>query len=139
MVEDLKIGTPAVFAYFFCRDDEAESLETRTIISSIARQIFDYVKSDMVDAIAEIKDGSDVIYDTNKILHYLRTLLTNSHRYIIVIDGLDECSENCYIACNIYFRPIWFSKCTVPVRQIFLHGHVVVCFLNHNGKYSCHR
>ena len=92
VVEDLKITTSAVVAYFFCRHDEAESLQTRVIIGSIARQIFDHVKSDIVDAIAEMRPSTK---DTDQILDYLQELLpSNSHNYFIIIDGLDECEQN---------------------------------------------
>ena len=91
VVEDLKITTSAVVAYFFCRHDEAESLQTRTIIGSIARQIFDHVKSDIGDAVAEMRPGT---IDTDQILSYLQGLLPlNSHKYFVIIDGLDECEE----------------------------------------------
>lgn len=91
VVEDLKTTTPAAVAYFFCRHDEAESLVTRTIVGSIARQIFDHIKSDIVDAITEMRPGA---IDTDQILKYLHTLLpSNSQNYFVIIDGLDECKE----------------------------------------------
>lgn len=90
VVEDLKITTPAAVAYFSYRHDEIESLQTRTIIGSIARQIFDHGKSE-VDAIAEIRPG---VINTDQILGYLQDLLSSSsHRHFIIIDGLDECEE----------------------------------------------
>ena len=91
VVEDLKITTPAVVAYFFCRHDEIESLQARTIIGSIARQIFDSIKPDVVDEIAQISLGT---IDTDQVLDYIERLVpSNSHEYFIVIDGLDECEE----------------------------------------------
>ena len=91
VVEDLKITTLEVVAYFFCKHDEVESLQTRTIIGSIARQIFDHVKPDFVEAIAEIRSGT---IDTDQVLGYIQKLLpSNSHKYFIIIDGLDECEE----------------------------------------------
>ena len=91
VVEDLKITTSAAIAYFFCRYDEVESLQTRTIIGSIARQIFDYIKPDLVDEIAIMGSGT---MDTDQILDYIQTLLPpNLHEYFIIIDGLDECKE----------------------------------------------
>ena len=90
VVEDLKITTTAIVAYFFCRYDEVESLQTRTIIGSIARQIFDHINPD-IDAIAEPKFGT---IDTDQALDYIQKLLpSNSQKYFIVIDGLDECEE----------------------------------------------
>ncbi|MCJ1428875.1 hypothetical protein MMC29_006786 [Sticta canariensis] len=92
VVEDLKINTAAAVAYFFCRHHEAESLKTRTIIGSIARQIFDDIKSDIANEIPEMKPATMI--DTDQILDFLQELLpSNSHKYIIVVDGLDECEE----------------------------------------------
>ncbi|MCJ1461962.1 hypothetical protein MMC07_000562 [Pseudocyphellaria aurata] len=93
VVEDLKLTTPAPVAYFFCRHDEPDSLETRTIIGSIAGQIFDHIMSDhLVDAIAEMKSPDYI--DTNQIMDYLQELLpVTSPQYFIIIDGLDECTE----------------------------------------------
>ena len=91
VVEDLKIMPSSVVAYFFCAHDEAESLQTRTIIGSIARQIFDHMDSNTISAIAEMRPGT---MDTDQILDCFRELLPLSTRkYFIVIDGLDECKE----------------------------------------------
>ena len=91
VVEDLKITSSAVVAYFFCRHDEVESLQTRTIIGSVARQIFDYIKPDMIDEITKLRSGT---FDTDQILDYIQKVLpSNSHEYFIIIDGLDECEE----------------------------------------------
>lgn len=93
VVEDLNITTSASVSYFFCRYDEAISLETRTIIGSIARQIFDHVKSDIaiVPAVSEIRLDT---LDTDQILDYLQELLPlDSRKYFVVVDGLDECEE----------------------------------------------
>ena len=91
VVEDLKITTSAIVAYFFCRHDEAESLQTRTIVGSIARQIFDLVKSDIIDTIAEMRPST---IDTDQITDYLEELLPSTlYKYFIIIDGLDECKE----------------------------------------------
>ncbi|MCJ1463906.1 hypothetical protein MMC07_002515 [Pseudocyphellaria aurata] len=92
VVEDLKITTQAAVTYFFCRYDEANSMETRTILGSIARQIFEQIKLDGVDA--EVYMRSDSL-DTDQILDYLWKLLpSNSPRCFVIIDGLDECKEN---------------------------------------------
>lgn len=91
VVEDLRVTTSAAVAYFFCRHDDVKSLQARTIIGSIAMQLFDHVKSDIVDAIADFRPST---IDTDQILDYLQELLpSDSHKYFIIIDGLDECEE----------------------------------------------
>lgn len=68
VVVDLKTKTPAVVTCFFYRHDEPKSLETRTIIGSIARQIFDHISLDIGDAISELRPGT---MDTDQILDCL--------------------------------------------------------------------
>lgn len=91
VVEDLRMTTSDAVAYFFCRYDETTSLETRTIIGSIARQILDHIKSYLVDAVAETRPDT---MNIDQILKYLQELPpSNSQKYFIIIDGLDECEE----------------------------------------------
>ena len=91
VVEDLNLTTAAVVSYFFCRHDEVESLQAPTIIGSIARQIFDHLKPNIVDAISEMRPDT---VDTELVLDYITMLLpSSSHKYFIIIDGLDECEE----------------------------------------------
>lgn len=91
VVEDLIISSQAAVGYFFCRHDEVESLQTRTIIGSIARQIFGHMVSSIDDEIPYINPGG---IGTDQILDYLQELLpSNSDKYIIIVDGLDECEK----------------------------------------------
>ena len=91
IVENLMLTEPtAIVSYFFCRHDDVESLKTRTIIGSIARQILEQYRPD-VDEKHVSFDASAL--DTHTIITCLgQTLPSNSRRNIIVIDGLDECS-----------------------------------------------
>ena len=108
VVEDLKITTPAIVAYFFCRHDETESLRTRTIIGSIARQIFAHIKPNAIDAIGEIRSST---IDTDEVMEYLQTLLpSNSQKYFIIIDGLDECEEEETRSVLLCLKKLFMSK-----------------------------
>ena len=113
VVEDLTITTTAVVAYFFCRHDEVESLQARTIIGSVARQIFNSIKPDLVDEIAQMRSG---IIDTDQILGYIQKLLpSNLHEYFIVIDGLDECEEKESRLLLQCLKQLLMSKTTLRV------------------------
>ena len=92
VVENLMLTTPAaVISYFFCRHDEAESLKARTVIGSVARQLFSCVNLDVIDKVDRINTS---FLDTDKVLEYLRTLLpSDPQEYFIIIDGLDECDQ----------------------------------------------
>jgi hypothetical protein len=92
VVENLILTAPAaVVSYFFCKHDEAESLQARTIIGSIARQLFSCVKLEVADSVDTINTS---FLDTDQVLEYLRKLLPSDlQKYFIIIDGLDECNE----------------------------------------------
>jgi ankyrin repeat domain-containing protein 50 len=97
LVEHLTTTYPAPTAaicYFFCRYDEAESLEIGTIIGALARQMLSHAAPDVFDALQH--------WDVLPHLGYLRTwdyLMTllplnkTTGSYFIVVDGLDECDE----------------------------------------------
>ena len=85
----------AIIAYFFCRDDDTASLTARSIIGSIARQIFEELKH----IVFKVRSGTSTTHlDTNQVLDILLAILqANSiqgrRKCIIVLDGLDECEE----------------------------------------------
>ncbi|MCJ1417303.1 hypothetical protein MMC32_003645 [Xylographa parallela] len=109
VIEDLMLAFPAaVVAYFFCRHDEVESLETRTIIGSIVRQILEGVKPNMADTIENYRGGK---LDADQLLIYLENLLPiGQQRYFIVIDGIDECSETTIRALLKHIQFLLVSK-----------------------------
>ena len=108
VVEDLQITTSAIVAYFFCRYDESESLQSRTIIGSIARQIFDKVKPTTVNAVA--RTGSATM-DTDQVLDYVQRLFPpTSNKYAIIIDGLDECEGKDSKLLFQYLKQLLISK-----------------------------
>ncbi|MCJ1462893.1 hypothetical protein MMC07_001497 [Pseudocyphellaria aurata] len=108
VVEDLKVTTSAPVAYFFCRHDEPESLKTRTIIGSIARQIFEHTRLSVGDEFTEIRPST---MDADRVLDSLQKLLPlNSSEYFIIIDGLDECEEKETRLLLQYLKHLLMSK-----------------------------
>jgi ankyrin repeat domain-containing protein 50 len=93
VVENLTVIVPAaVVAYFFCKYDEAESLKSRTVIGSIAKQLLSHVKPEVFDSV-DLRDMS--FSNTHQVLEYLMKFLPSEQpAYFLVIDGMDECSEN---------------------------------------------
>lgn len=93
IVENLVLTTLlATISYFFCRYDDAESLKARTIMGSIARQLFEGLDLDFFDITATAAGG---IFDIDQLLDYLQEHLPSPSKkhYFVVIDGLDECEE----------------------------------------------
>ena len=79
----------ASVAYFFCRHEDRESLQSETVIRSISRQIFQTISMDF----EKLKLWHDMP-EEDQLLVYMRTIPRSSTHYYIVIDGLDECEES---------------------------------------------
>ncbi|PHH60508.1 hypothetical protein CDD81_1598 [Ophiocordyceps australis] len=78
-------------AYFFCRHDIAESLESGTIFSSLVRQLLADVP-DLTKA-EEIIDQSGPVLGSHKLLALLKSVCRHGTRVFVVLDGLDECEK----------------------------------------------
>ena len=78
-------------AFFFCRYNDSESLNFRTIIGSIARQLFQNVIPEIPD-FADRVIGTEVL-SADQVLDHLIKLLPTTREYFILIDGIDECDE----------------------------------------------
>ncbi|KAF1958658.1 hypothetical protein CC80DRAFT_558094, partial [Byssothecium circinans] len=81
-------------AYFFCRNDLAESLEARTIIGSLTRQLlqpFFERPRGMKDSnfLEEFEHKSNMVYED--MYRILRHHVPMNQRLYVIIDGLDHC------------------------------------------------
>jgi ankyrin repeat protein len=93
IVDDLSITTQKerpLVVYFFCRHDVPESLQARTIIGSIARQILRTVTD--LSVIAQSCEDTPSTGDTEKVLDALLRGFSFSAKIYLVLDGLDECA-----------------------------------------------
>jgi ankyrin repeat protein len=93
IVDDLSITTQKerpLVVYFFCRHDVPESLQARTIIGSIARQILRTVTD--LSVIAQSCEDTPSTGDTEKVLDILLRGFSFSAKIYLVLDGLDECA-----------------------------------------------
>jgi ankyrin repeat protein len=93
IVDDLSIATQKerpLVVYFFCRHDVPESLQARTIIGSIARQILRTVAD--LSVIAQSCEETHSTGDTEKVLDILLRGFSSSAKIYLVLDGLDECA-----------------------------------------------
>ena len=81
------ISPKNVVSFFFCRFDDQESLQAKTIIGSLARQLVNDLPA---DAFRQFNHQN-----TNgiAIIKFLEATLSHTRQYFIVLDGLDECGE----------------------------------------------
>ncbi|RYN73204.1 hypothetical protein AA0117_g7987 [Alternaria alternata] len=94
IVGDLNLSTakePPLVAYFFCRHDIQESLQARTILGSLARQLLRTL--DDLEILSENGGNSHIASSTDRILDSFLKGYSPSHMTYFVIDGLDECDE----------------------------------------------
>ena len=93
VIEDLTINKPmgSHLAYFFCRYDEAVSLNAREIIGSVARQFFQDLPVEALRLKGKDLNDGMAMFDIQRIADAMLLLLPHSTRYIMVLDGLDEC------------------------------------------------
>jgi ankyrin repeat protein len=75
-------------AYFFCRHDVPESLRSRTVLGSLARQLLLPIRN--FAPVSELIDEATVSLDAEGILDLLRRTLPSSSKAYFVLDGLDE-------------------------------------------------
>ncbi|RMZ68741.1 hypothetical protein GMOD_00002567 [Pyrenophora seminiperda CCB06] len=94
IVSDLNLFTekdPPLVTYFFCRHDIPESLQTRTIIGSLARQLLRTI-TDLSES-AKSCETTCTTGDTEKVLEMLFEDFSSDVKVYFVLDGLDECDN----------------------------------------------
>ena len=95
VIEDLTIKKPldSDLAYFFCRYDEAMSLNAREVIGSVARQFFQTLPVGALRLNGIDPDAGVIMFDIQQIVDAMLLLLPRGRKYIMVLDGLDECNQ----------------------------------------------
>lgn len=94
IVDDLTLSSgnqDYMVTYFFCRDNIPESLQARTVIGSLARQMLCNLPN-----LVQLSDGFDVTQpnaDTDAIVELLIKCLRLNRKAYVILDGLDECDE----------------------------------------------
>ncbi|CAN9253185.1 unnamed protein product [Alternaria alternata] len=94
IVGDLNLSTikePPLVAYFFCRHDIQESLQARTILGSLARQLLRTLSD--LEILSESCGDPYIHGSADEILELFLQGYSPSHRTYFIIDGLDECDE----------------------------------------------
>jgi hypothetical protein len=94
IVDDLSLFSEKerpVVAYFFCKHDVPESLQARTIIGSLARQLLQTVAD--LGVPAKSCGNTRITGDTKKVLEMLFQGYSSNAKAYFVLDGLDECDN----------------------------------------------
>ncbi|KAF7530955.1 hypothetical protein G7054_g9349 [Neopestalotiopsis clavispora] len=93
MVDELNLSiksTDSAVIYFFCRHDIQESLQARTIIGSIVRQLFNTNLSQLPDGYRNTNSNSSL----DDLLQLVSCIISSDTDAFLVLDGLDECDEH---------------------------------------------
>ncbi|KAL8337978.1 hypothetical protein RB598_006725 [Gaeumannomyces tritici] len=93
MVGDLSLhvqNNPLPVAYFFCRHDIPDSLQARTIMGCVARQLLGPPPGPAT--LGDLTDPTSLAMDLDGVTSLLLKVLPP--RAYIVVDGLDECDDD---------------------------------------------
>lgn len=92
VIEDLVVTKAAnsSVAYFFCKDDDFASLKAREIMGSLARQLLSSIPAKLFKKFYQ--DNGDIALNCEQIISYMIRLLPANIQYVVVLDGLDECT-----------------------------------------------
>ena len=150
VIEDLTISRPvgSNLAYFFCRYDEAVSLNAREVIGSVARQFFQNLPIGALRLKAKDPNAGVAMLDIQQIVDEMLLLLPHPRRYIIVLDGLDECRQedvNAVIDClqslvassDSIFKIFWSGRTDFVSRfsqQLRPDFQIQISFLNNGSE-----
>jgi ankyrin repeat protein len=94
VVDDINLhvqGTNTPVAYFFCTHDNLESLQARTVLCSLARQILSEIPD--ITMLEEILCKAPRKLDSDGVFDLLRHAVPPSFGTYFILDGLDECEE----------------------------------------------
>ncbi|KAF2022730.1 hypothetical protein EK21DRAFT_12957, partial [Setomelanomma holmii] len=94
IVDDLSLFSKKerpLVAYFFCKHDILESLQARTIIGSLARQLLRTVTDLSIPA--KSCEDTQTTGDTEQVLEMLFQSFPSKVKVYLVLDGLDECDN----------------------------------------------
>ncbi|KAH7401756.1 hypothetical protein DE146DRAFT_779970, partial [Phaeosphaeria sp. MPI-PUGE-AT-0046c] len=94
IVDDLSLLSKKekpLVAYFFCKHDVPESLQARTIIGSIARQLLRTVTD--LSKSATSYENTHTTVGTEQVLEMLFQSFSTTVKVCLVLDGLDECDN----------------------------------------------
>ena len=97
MVDDLNLdiqNKATRVAYFFARYDTPESLEARTVMSSLAWQFLRNTPDLDLTSTAESLDMTRPILDVEGIFNLLQHTLPADFKAYVILDGIDDCDDS---------------------------------------------
>ncbi|KAF2260089.1 ankyrin [Lojkania enalia] len=96
IVDNLHVQLPekiVPIAFFFCRQDITQSLEARTILGSLARQLLRTLPDlSMLDEM--LRDDQGSVENVRKITNLIIAFFPIGYKAYVIIDGLDECDDS---------------------------------------------
>ncbi|KAI0164182.1 hypothetical protein GGR57DRAFT_278144 [Xylariaceae sp. FL1272] len=87
IVDDLHLHLDYIVAYFFRRSDHPYSLDARTIIGCLTRQVVDALAP---EAAAKLRDSNEVVIDELQVHDLYKSPVINRRHICFVIDGTEE-------------------------------------------------
>lgn len=152
VIEDLTVNKPvdSELAYFFCRYDEAVSLNAREVIGSVARQFFRTLSVEALRLKGMDPNAEVAMFDIQQITDAMLLLLPQTRKYVMVLDGLDECKQeevskllyhlrSLMTSSGATFKILWSGRTDFASRlsqQLQPDFHVQISSLNNGPEIS---
>ncbi|RBR13379.1 hypothetical protein FVER53590_12297 [Fusarium verticillioides] len=112
IIDDLNLLQNAITLYFFVRHDTPDSLSSRTIFGSLARQLLEsFVNDSRFDHMFAERLSQ---LDLDDIIEIFRIIPSHGRPVYIVLDGLDECSteeQEIVLRCLSSLKPNGYKLC----------------------------
>ncbi|KAI1267932.1 hypothetical protein F5Y18DRAFT_274646 [Xylariaceae sp. FL1019] len=87
VVDDLHLHLDDIVAYFFCRSDQPHSLQARTVIGCLTRQVIDALAPETA---AGLPYDEELVIDEAQLHNLYNSPVINARHICFVIDGIEE-------------------------------------------------
>lgn len=111
-------------AFYFCTFQEQESLEARAVLGSIAFHLLDSLPGDdpTWDALSRQEGTMSRALTSLGIVRLLTDLLPENTKYVVVLDGLEDCPND------------EITEVVYGLRRLMAHRKVLLCYSARSGS-----
>ncbi|KAK2598550.1 hypothetical protein N8I77_011954 [Diaporthe amygdali] len=94
IVAEISMHLPC--AFFFCTFKEPESLKATTVLGSIAFHLLDNIPGNKAtwDILSKQEETASLLFTSIGIINIMTDLLPEDKKYVVVLDGLEDCPND---------------------------------------------
>lgn len=111
-------------AFYFCTFEEKESLKARTVLGSIAFHLLDSIPGDNSawDVLSKQEGTTSRVLTGTEIIRLLTDLLPDHTKYVIVLDGLEDCPND------------ETTEVSLGLRYLMARRKILLCYSARSGS-----